>query len=50
MALGICLICDRLVTIRPAGFKWAGDRQREWFPIFHDGNDGKPCPGTKKGI
>ena len=50
MALGYCNGCGKLVTITPNG--WAGDRpesrRQKWFPVQHDGNDGKPCNGVSK--
>lgn len=49
MALGYCDVCDRLVSIRPGPQKW-GSRERQWFPIPHDNQEGKLCPGDKKAL
>lgn len=34
MALGYCMSCDTLRTIRPGPQKW-GSRECEWFPVQH---------------
>lgn len=47
MALGYCKLCERLVPIKPGPQKW-GSRERQWFPVDHDGPDGQPCPGDKR--
>ena len=49
MALGYCLTCERLVAIRQGPQK-PGRRERWWFPVEHDDQDGKPCKGEKRGI
>jgi len=49
MALGYCRMCERLVAIKPGPHK-PGSRERWWFPWPHDDQDGRPCPGSKRGI
>ena len=34
MALGYCMVCDTLWTIRPGPQKW-GSRECDWFPQPH---------------
>jgi hypothetical protein len=48
--LGYCMVCQRLVPIRPVAQRW-GSREREWAPFPHDDPD-KPgmCVGTNKTI
>ena len=50
MTLGYCIVCNRLLAIVPRERKHPGSesRQRNWYPIVHDANDGTPCPGEKK--
>jgi len=50
VALGYCRVCERLVPIRPKGYKYAGGRERLWYPVEHADQEGKPCDGDKKGI
>lgn len=50
MALGYCKVCDRLLAITQGPFKFPGSRERAWYPVDHDGPDGRPCPGRKRGI
>jgi len=45
-----CLTCARLVPVKPGNHKHAGSRERAWYPYEHDGEDGKPCAGVKRGI
>jgi hypothetical protein len=47
--LGYCLVCEKLVPIRPGPFRW-GSRERYWLPVAHEKPDGGNCPGDKKGI
>ena len=50
MALGYCKVCDKLTPIRPGEQKW-GSRERLWYPVAHEGPDGKPClDGPKRGL
>lgn len=49
MALGYCMICEQLKAIRPGSQRW-GSRQVDWYPVLHDGLDGKRCPGDEKAI
>ena len=49
MALGYCKVCDKLVPIKPGPQKW-GTRERTWYPVAHDGEDGKLCKGDKKSL
>lgn len=48
MALGYCMVCEKLVSIRP-GEVLAG-RARAWYPITHDNPEGRPCAGDRKAI
>lgn len=52
MTLGYCLVCDRLVPIVSGDFKNNGTvpPQRWWRPVYHNDNDGFPCPGMKRPI
>jgi hypothetical protein len=50
VAMGRCIACDRLVFIRPRGYKDAGSRERWWYPVEHDDETGRPCVGVKRGI
>lgn len=52
MALGYCMICNTLRSIKPGAQKW-GSRECEWFPIRHDAParhatviDGVRCGGV----
>lgn len=49
MALGYCMTCAKLVSIR---LKARNDpsRNTEWVPVHHDAPDGKPCDGHKRVI
>lgn len=50
--MGYCKVCGKLVSTRP------GERQAPntnftsqwWYPVSHDGPDGKPCDGDKARI
>lgn len=45
-----CLVCDKLVAVKPRGYKSDGSRERYWHPLPHDDREGKPCEGVKRGI
>lgn len=50
MALGYCMECTKLVSIRPGPQKW-GSRECAWFPIAHDKPEGGQCvQGPKREI
>jgi hypothetical protein len=51
VALGYCAVCEKLVTIQAKGYKWAGSRERHWYPISHlNPQLGKNCTGEKKAL
>lgn len=50
MALGICDVCGKLVSIKPKGYRFDGGKQRWWFPVSHEDEQGRLCAGEKKGL
>jgi len=50
VTLGYCLVCEKLVPIRPGDYRGLG-RQRLWYPVTHVKPDGVTlCEGSSKGI
>jgi hypothetical protein len=49
MILGYCKTCDKLVAIKPGPHKHLS-RERYWYPVEHDDQNGKRCDGSKRGI
>jgi hypothetical protein len=48
--LGYCMVCEKLVNIRPGSQEW-GSRKCHWYPIPHDDpKTGEACGGDKKEI
>lgn len=50
MTLGYCKVCKRLLPITAREYKHPDSRERNWYPVEHDGDDGKPCHGDKKAL
>jgi hypothetical protein len=44
-----CPRCDQLIRVIPGAHK--GDsRQRDWWPLDHSDEQGKPCKGSERAI
>lgn len=52
MALGLCPLCDKLVSIQGRTPKIPGKypRMLDWYPVVHETKEGKECLGHTRAI
>lgn len=48
--LGYCRVCEKLVPLKQGEYRYAGGKERVWYPREHEDEQGRPCGGEKKGL